>query len=218
MDVLGRLEQSGTVVINPPRSLETAVDKYLALAKLQAASLAVPKTFICQTVDDAMAGFQRLGGDVVVKPLFGSEGRGMMRIADENLALRAFKTLTELQAVIYLQEFIAHQGYDLRVLVVGHRVLAMKRRNHCDWRTNVARGAETEAVDPTDAMVQIARGAADAVGAPLAGVDLLPGRDGTLQVIEVNAVPGWKALARTLRIDVAGVILDFLETQVAESC
>jgi ribosomal protein S6--L-glutamate ligase len=215
MDLLGRLEQSGTVVINPPRSLETAVDKYLALAKLQGAGLAIPKTFVCQTVDDAMEGFKQLSGDVVVKPLFGSEGRGMMRITDENLALRAFKALSELQAVIYLQEFVLHQGYDVRVLVVGNRVLAMKRKNHRDWRTNVARGAETEAMDPTESMIRIARRAADAVGAPLAGVDLLPARDGTLQVIEVNAVPGWKALATALGIDVAGAVLNFLETRVA---
>ena len=70
MDVLGRLDAAGTRVINPPRALEVAVDKYLALAKLQAAGLPVPRTIVCQTVDDAMQAFATLGGDVVVKTAF----------------------------------------------------------------------------------------------------------------------------------------------------
>ena len=56
----------------------------------------------------------------------------------------------------------------------------------------------------------MARRAAAAVGAPLAGVDLLPGRDGKLYAIEVNAVPGWKGLARALGVDVARLVLEFV--------
>jgi ribosomal protein S6--L-glutamate ligase len=214
MDALARLEAGGTVVVNPPRSLEAAVDKYLASAKLQAAGLPVPRTVACQTIDDAMAAFHFLGGDVVVKPLFGSEGRGITRVTDEAVALRVFKALVQLQSVLYLQEFLAHKGFDLRLLLVGERVLAMKRINHTDWRTNVARGAATEPFEPTDEMAQIARSAAGAIGAPLAGVDLLQSRDGRLYVLEVNAVPGWKALAATLRVDVAAMVLDYLSSIV----
>jgi ribosomal protein S6--L-glutamate ligase len=214
MDALGRLTESGTPVINPPRALETAVDKYLALAKLQAAGLLVPKTLVCQTVEHAMEGYFALGGDVVVKPLFGSEGRGMMRIVDEALALRAFKTLFQLQAVLYLQEFVPHEGYDLRLLLIDGQVLAMKRSSDFDWRTNVACGATPQPATATEKMVPLAQRAADAIGAPLAGVDLLPGRDGKLYTIEVNAVPGWRALAATLKTDVAQQVLEFLESLV----
>src|SRR5262249_53109956 len=66
----------------PPRAVEACVDKYLATARLAAASLRVPPTVVCQHADDALAAFEALGGDVVVKPLFGSEGRGMLRVAD----------------------------------------------------------------------------------------------------------------------------------------
>lgn len=210
MDALARLEAGGTRVVNPPRALEAAVDKYLASAKIQAAGLPVPRTVVCQTVNDAMAAFGLLGGDVVVKPLFGSEGRGITRVTDEAIALRAFKAIVQLQSVLYVQEFVPHAGFDLRLLVIGERVLAMKRTNHADWRTNVARGATTEPFQPTDEMVRIARSAAAAVGAPLAGVDLLPDQDGRLYVLEVNAVPGWRALAATLHIDVAAMVLDYL--------
>ncbi len=210
MDCLARLEAQGISVINPPRALEAAVDKYLTSAKLQAAGLLTPRTITCQTPDDAMAAFDSLGGDVVVKPLFGSEGRGITRLSDPALALRAFKMLAQLGAVLYVQEFIEHEGCDLRLLIIGDEILAMKRRNPLDWRTNVSRGAKTELLLVTPEMVDLAQRAADSVGALVAGVDILPGKDGRLYVLEVNAVPGWKALARTLNVDVAARVLQFV--------
>ena len=217
MDVLARLEAAGTPVINPPRAIEAAVDKYLASAKLHEAGLTVPRTVACQAVDDAMAAFEALGGDVVVKPLFGSEGRGIMRINDEALARRTFSLLVPLGAVLYLQQFIQHEGHDLRVLVIGSTALGMRRRNPLDWRTNVSRGASVEPLELTPDLVELARRAAEAVGAPLAGVDLLPGRDGRLYAIEVNAVPGWQALARATGVDVAARVLEYLAERVSGS-
>jgi ribosomal protein S6--L-glutamate ligase len=215
MDVLARLEAGGVPVINPPRALEAAVDKYLALAKLEAAGLRVPRTFVCQEADAALAAFDTLGQDVVLKPLFGAEGRGITRLTDPELALRAFRMLEQLQAVIYLQEFIPHEGCDLRIMILGEHVLGMRRMNREDWRTNVSRGAETAPLEVTTELAALARRAAEAVGAPLAGVDLLPGRDGQLYAIEVNAVPGWRALARTLSVDVAQMVLEFAAGQAA---
>ncbi len=214
MDVLGRLHHDGLPIVNPPRAIEAAVDKFLTTAKLRQAGLAVPRTFCCQTADDALAAFEQLGGDVVVKPLFGGEGRGIARIDDEALALRAFNMLEQLGAVIYLQQFIPHDGFDLRLLVVGRQVLAARRRNHLDWRTNVSRGAKMEPMELDAELADLALRAADAVETPLAGVDLLPGTDGRLYAIEVNAVPGWRALSHALSVDVAQMVLEFLETQV----
>src|SRR4051794_27065665 len=214
MDCLARLEAAGVVVINPARAIEAAVDKFLTTAKLQAAGQLTPRTICCQTADEALTAFAELGGDVVLKPLFGSEGRGITRLNDEALAERAFKMLAQLGAVLYLQEFIAHEGHDIRLLLIGHRVLAMRRSNKLDWRTNISRGAAAEAFVADDSLVDIARRAAAAVGAPLAGVDLLPGRDGQLYTIEVNAVPGWKGLARALNIDVARQVIDFVAAEV----
>jgi len=214
MDCLGRYEAAGGIVINPARAVEAAVDKYLTSAKLAAAGLRTPRTVCCQTADEALAAFELLGGDVVLKPLFGSEGRGITRLNDEALAERAFKMLAQLGAVLYLQEFVAHEGCDLRLLVVGERILAMRRRNPLDWRTNISRGARAEPFTPDDELVAIARRAAAAVGAVVAGVDLLPGRDGRLYTLEVNAVPGWKALAKAHDVDVARSVLDFVATEV----
>lgn len=214
MDCLARYEAAGGVVINPAKAIEAAVDKFLTTAKLQAAGLVVPRTVCCQTADEAMLAFEQLDGDVVLKPLFGSEGRGITRLTDENLALRAFKMLEQLGAVLYLQEFVAHEGYDLRLLVIGERILGMRRVNQLDWRTNISRGATAEAFETSAELIEIARRAAAAVHAPLAGVDLLPGKDGRLYAIEVNAVPGWRGLSRALGVDVARLVIDFVAAEV----
>jgi len=154
--------------------------------------------------------------DIVVKPLFGSEGRGIARLNDEALALRAFKMLAQFGAVLYLQEFIRHEGYDLRVLKVGRRYFGMRRSNPDDWRTNVSRGAVAAPVELNAEWIDLAERAAAAIGAPVAGVDLLPATDGRLYAIEVNAVPGWQALSRALGVDVAQVVLEYVE-MVAEN-
>jgi len=214
MDALARLEALGVAVVNPAKAVEAAVDKYLTSARLQAAGLTIPRTIVCQTADEAKAAFVMLDGDVVVKPIFGSEGRGIARLQDDAMAERAFRLLESLGATIYLQEFIRHEGFDIRLLVIGRRVLGMRRRNPHDWRTNCSRGAAAEPLEVTPQLADMAHRAAAAVGASIAGVDLLPMPDGRLAAIEVNAVPGWKALARALDVDVARLVLEHVASEV----
>jgi ribosomal protein S6--L-glutamate ligase len=213
MNVLAQLEQASVRVINSARSLETAIDKYRCAAELRALPQA-PRSFACQTFEEAMRGFELLGGDVVIKPIFGGEGRGIARVSDPDLAVRAFKMLAQMNAVIFLQQFIPHQGFDIRLFVLGARVFAMKRVNPNDWRTNVSRGATTEPLECDAELEAIARAAADRTGAVMAGVDILPGQDGKNYLLEVNAVPGWKALARTLSIDMSAEVLRCIEALI----
>lgn len=211
MDVLHRLQAAGVRVLNPPRTAEICVDKYLATARLEAAGLPVPATVVCQHADAALEAFDQLGGDVVVKPVFGSEGRGMIRVADVETAWRAFRTLERLQCVLYLQKFIRHPGWDLRAFVVGGKILtAMKRHAADGWRTNVAQGGSGELVRLAADEERLALRAAAAVQCPVAGVDLIQGPSGEWYVLEVNAVPGWRALAPVTGVDVALAIVRFL--------
>jgi ribosomal protein S6--L-glutamate ligase len=208
MDVLGRAESAGLTILNPPRCLEAAIDKYLTTARLAGAGLPVPATVVCQDAEAALEAFERLGGDVVVKPLFGSEGRGMVRVSDPDMAWRTFRTLERTGAVLYLQQMIHHPGWDLRVFVVGGRVLtAMRRYARRGWRTNVAQGGRAEKTTIGEREEAMALRAAAALGAMAAGIDLLPGPDGAWYVLEVNAVPGWRALAPVTGVDVAGALV-----------
>jgi RimK family alpha-L-glutamate ligase len=210
MDALHRLAALGVPVLNPPRAIEAAVDKYLALAQLDAAGLPVPPTWVGESASDALLAFERLGGDVVVKPLFGSEGRGLVRVSDLEIARRTFQTLARLGAVLYLQRFIKHPGYDIRAFVIGDRVIGSIRREAPagDWRTNVSLGGVATRFKLDPEAEDLAIRSARAVGARAAGVDLLPDPQSKgFTVIEVNAVPGWRALASTTGIDVARLLL-----------
>lgn len=211
MDALARLESQGIPVLNPPKALEAAVDKYLGLVRLQEAGLPVPRTIVCQHPQEAVAAFEELGRDVVLKPLFGAEGRGITRLNDADLAYRACQMLSQLGAVLYLQEFLPHEGNDLRVLVLGDRVWGMRRSNGQDWRTNISRGGRGERAELTPAEIELARASARAIGATFAGVDLLTASGGEPHVLEVNAVPGWRALASVHEADVAAEVLAHLE-------
>jgi tetrahydromethanopterin:alpha-L-glutamate ligase len=208
MDCLQALSQAGCKVINPPRSLEVAIDKWLTQHRLHSAGVMTPPTIACQTREAALAAFERLGGDVLIKPLFGGEGRGILRIQDADMAWRACGTLQQLGQVMYVQQFMDHVGYDIRVLFVGSKMFSIKRIA-CDgaWRTNLSQGSRAELHELDDHQREVAQRSAMAVGGSVLGVDLLPLRDGRLMVLEVNAVPGWKGLAATLNVDIARQVL-----------
>ncbi len=211
MDWLARLEAHGARIINSPKSLECAVDKYLTTARLAAAGLPVPDTIVCESPEIALVALDQLGGDVVVKPLFGAEGRGIVRVSDPDIGQRVFFTLSRMQSVLYLQRYINHGGSDIRILVLDGKVLGgMRRISPNDFRTNVSRQAHAEPHQPTDQECDWALRAVAATGAIFAGVDILYNEIGQGYVIEVNAVPGWKAFARANQIDIADVFVRWL--------
>jgi len=212
MDALHRLGASGVPVLNSAAAIEASVDKYLALAKLDAAGLCVPPTWTGESAADALSAFESLGGDVVVKPLFGSEGRGLVRVTDREIAGRTFHTLERLGAVLYVQQYVPHPGHDLRAFVLGDRVLGAIRRTALEgeWRTNVSLGGRAQACRLDPQAEELALRAARAVGASMAGVDILPDCRGRLVLLEVNAVPGWRALSAAISVDVAREVLNEL--------
>ncbi|MFM1995848.1 MAG: hypothetical protein RLZZ111_235 [Planctomycetota bacterium] len=219
MDLLGRLEARGTPVVNPPRGLEVAIDKYLSLARMAAAGLPVPGTILAQDAATIRSAWEALGGDCVIKPLFGSRGRGLARLANEAAvaAVVAGGDAAPTGGVAYVQEFVPHPGWDVRVLVIGDQALTIRRHAAGgDWRTNVSLGGRAEPFAAPANWIDLARDAARAVGAKIAGVDLLPATDGRLLVLEVNAVPGWRGLEAATGIPVADRVVDFLETHLPQ--
>jgi RimK family alpha-L-glutamate ligase len=208
VDALHRLARLGLPVINSPRCIERTVDKYLTSTLLEDAGLPTPRTVVCERFDDAMAGFDGLGGDVVVKPLFGAEGRGMVRVSDVDLAYRTFRALELTRSIFYLQEYVPHGGRDIRAFVIGGRVAAAMTRRGDGWKTNIAQGARAEPIDLSPALAELSLGAAALVEADYAGVDLLRAEDGRVFVLEVNGVPGWQGLQRTTDVDIAGAIAE----------
>jgi RimK family alpha-L-glutamate ligase len=210
VDALHALEARGVTCVNGPRAIERTVDKFLASALLARAGVPTPRTIACERVEDALEAFEELGGDVIVKPLFGSMGAGMTRVDDADVAYRVFHALALERAVYYLQEALPHDGRDLRVFVLGGRVLAAIERLGAGWRANLARGARAAATQLSPEQERICLEAAAVLGADYAGVDLLGEH-----VLELNGIPGWRGLQEATRADVAAALVEHVEARVS---
>jgi [lysine-biosynthesis-protein LysW]---L-2-aminoadipate ligase len=184
---LERLAAGGVDVRNPPAALVVAHDKLLTARTLRLAGLPHPHTTL---ISPALpAPIPDL--PVVLKPRFGSWGRGVERCSTPDELDAA---LVRLQRKAWFhehgalaQELVEPRGWDLRLIVAGGRIIgaACRIARSGEWRTNVALGAQIEAVEPPAAAQELALAAARAARADLVGVDLLPTRKGFL-VIELN--------------------------------
>jgi RimK family alpha-L-glutamate ligase len=216
VDALHWLERLGIPVMNKAVTIERTVDKFYTSALLDAAGLPTPRTVVAERMEDALSAFRELR-DVIVKPLFGSGGRGMVRVSDEEIAHRVFRALDLERAVFYLQEALSHEGRDIRAFVVGDRVVAAAWRSADGWRTNVSQGGRAERAELRPEWHDLSVRAARVVAAEYAGVDLLPLPDGRVFVLEVNGIPAWQGLQSVTDTDVAAAIVEHLEAMARRS-
>jgi RimK family alpha-L-glutamate ligase len=213
MDMLYKLQRLGFYVINPPEAIEHCVDKYDILAILEENGIPVPRTAVTENVDEALKAFDELGGDVVVKPLFGSRGIGSTRVRDAEIASTIFRNITFYHGVIYLQEFVHHGFSDIRAFVVGDRVVAAMRRVANSWKTNYSQGARPEPITLEKAIEDLAVKSAKLIDCKIAGVDILESPRGPL-VVEVNSQPGWRGLQSVVKVNIADEIVNFIVSEV----
>lgn len=209
MDLLYRLERLGMLIINPPSSIERSVDKYYALALLEEHGLPVPRTAVTESHREALKCFYELGGDVVVKPLFGSRGVGSTRVSDPDVATRVFRAISFYHGVLYLQEFVPHGVSDVRAFVVGDRVIASMQRVAETWKTNVSLGAKPVPLRLSGELEDLAVRTAKTIGCKVAGVDILEGPSGPL-IVELNSQPGWRGLQSVTKVNIADEIVRYV--------
>ena len=213
MDMLYRLQRLGFYIINPPEAIEHCVDKYDILAILEENGIAVPRTAVTENVDEALKAFNELGGDVVVKPLFGSRGIGSTRVTDAEIASTVFRAITFSHGAIYLQEFVPHGFSDIRAFVVGDHVVAAMRRVATSWKTNYSQGARPASIELDKTLENMAVKSAKLIECKVAGVDILESPRGPL-VVEVNSQPGWRGLQSITKVDIAGEIVGFILSEL----
>jgi RimK family alpha-L-glutamate ligase len=215
MDVLHRLEEMGVYVMNPPDGIERSVDKYYTSALLEGAGIPTPKTVVTEKFDEAMEAFSDLGGDVVVKPLFGSLGFGMTRVNDEDIAYRVFRTLEMIGGVYYIQEYIPHRNEDIRAFVIGGRVVASMLRKAERWKTNIAGGGEAKPYRLEGTLAEVSVRAAEVVGLEYTGVDILKSeRSDDFYVVELNSTPGWEGLQTVTDGSISDQVVDHLLSKI----
>jgi RimK family alpha-L-glutamate ligase len=189
MWALGALEARRVVVLNDSAALFATHDKLLTARLLRRAGLPHPRT--AHVRPDRP--FPAVRPPVVVKPRFGSGGNGITLCEDEEALCDALSRLSEVawfeQQGVLVQELVPPEGYDLRILVAGQRIVGAIFRIAAEgeWRTNIALGGTRRSVaDPPHAACELALAAAGAAGACLVGVDLVPDGLGGWTIIELN--------------------------------
>ncbi|MEI5680921.1 MULTISPECIES: ATP-grasp domain-containing protein [unclassified Mesorhizobium] len=220
LGVLHALGKLGVPVWNSAQAIERCVDKSMTTFLLKNAGVPTPTTFAIEglAATEAIAARELATTPLVLKPLFGAQGRGIRLIRE----LSDLPAEEEISSVYYLQHYVERQGppfRDYRVFVCAGKVLAMMARRGDDWITNVNRGAAPEAISGKieNELAEHALAAAAAVGADFAGVDIVPADDGSLYVLEVNSMPAWSGLQSVVAVNIAEAIADallaFLDTR-----
>ena len=213
LNLLHRLSKLGLPIFNNPSSIERAVDKYYSLALMEEKGIPVPRTIVTESPSKALEAFLELGGDVVVKPVYGSQGIGVTRVSDPDVALRVFRALAFVHQVLYVQEFVPHGNRDIRVFVIGDQVVAAMFRMSEGWKTNIHQGASPVAMEPDSDLRDLAVASAQCLGCDIAGVDVMEGPRGYV-VNEVNSQPGFQGLQSTTDVDIAVMIAEFVRDSI----
>jgi len=213
LDVLYKLERHGLYIINPPEAIEHCADKYDILAILEDNDIPVPRTIATESVEEGLNAFAELGGDAIIKPIFGSRGIGATRIVDPEIAATVFKAITFHHGVIYIQEFVPHGHSDIRAFVIHNQVIAAMRRVAQSWKTNYSQGAKPSTIKLEPNLEELAVKAATSVSCKIAGVDILEGPTGPV-IVDVNSQPGWKGLQMVTRVDIADEIISFILSEL----
>ena len=207
----------GVAVINSSGSIVTARDKLLAHQLLAAAGVPFPRTVLARQPSDVAKMVRLVGGPpVILKLLSGTHGKGVMLAKDTEEIQASLETVWALNETLLIQEYVDHAPCtDIRVLVVGGRVLgAMKRTAQLGrFRANVHQGAHVESFPLTDALEWIALQAAEVMGLDIAGVDLVESANG-FAVIEVNSAPGFEGFERATGRNVAAEVLRYIRFRV----
>jgi tetrahydromethanopterin:alpha-L-glutamate ligase len=220
LGVLHALADLGVVVWNDARAIERCVDKSMTSFLLAQAGVPTPPTWTMESAQAARALVEREAsrGPLVLKPLFGAQGKGLRLIHRPD----DLPAPEDVAGVYYLQRFQAggaEDFLDYRLFVLRGRVIGSMIRRASTWITNVKQGGRPFAVEPDAAMERLAVAAAETVGAAIAGVDVLVGHDGSPTVLEVNSMPAWSGLqkvsARNIAETIAADLIDELARRPA---
>jgi ribosomal protein S6--L-glutamate ligase len=217
MAVLRQFEMTGAYILNSAEAIGASRDKLYAHQLLARAGIGMPTTAFAHSPKDTRNLIEHVGGaPLVVKLLESTQGRGVVLADTRKAAESVIDAFRGLDANFIVQEFVKEAGgADIRCFVVGGKVVAaMKRQAQAgEFRSNLHRGGEAQPVRITREERTAAIRAARAMGLSVAGVDLLRSDTGP-KVLEVNSSPGLEGIEATSKKDVAGLIIEHVETHV----
>ena len=213
--VLRQFEIMGTYSLNESVAIGRSRDKLRSMQLLARKGIGLPPTTFAH--DSRYTGeiIEMSGGaPVVVKLLEGTQGIGVVLADTERSARSVIEAFRGAKVNILVQQFIKEAGNsDIRAFIIGERVVAAMERKggEGDFRSNLHRGGTAKPIKLTSIERATALGAARAMGLNVCGVDMLRSNTGPV-VMEVNSSPGLEGLEAATNIDVAGKIIEFIET------
>ncbi|MBI3135761.1 MAG: RimK family alpha-L-glutamate ligase [Bacteroidetes bacterium] len=212
--VVRHFEQMGVQTLNNAISILNSRDKFRSLQFLAAHAIQIPTTYFSNDLFYAKKIVQhKLGYPFIIKVLEGTQGLGVYLVKDEENATEILSHFMAKKTKIMLQQYIEEfSGKDLRVFVVGHKIVAtmMRIAGGDDFRSNLHRGGRGEKVELTPDEKDMAVNAVKALNLQVAGVDILRSKKGPM-VIEVNSSPGLEGIERVSEEKIAEEIIDLLE-------
>ncbi len=212
--IVKQFEMNGIFSTARSLGITRARNKVRTLQIMARKGIPIPETLFSINPDNIEDQIRLLGGPpVVIKLQEGTHGLGVILAESKKSAKSIIDTFYKMDTSILLQQYIEEaKGEDLRLIVVGNKVVAgMKRKSDLDeFRSNVHRGGETEKVTPTQKEIFIALSASRYLGLGVAGVDLIRSNKGPL-LLEVNASPGLKGIEAASGVNVAKHIIEFVE-------
>jgi ribosomal protein S6--L-glutamate ligase len=215
--VVRQFEQMGVFTLSSSHAISVARDKLRSIQVLSRHTVGFPPTVFIQDPSRVAEALDEIGGPpAVMKVLEGTQGVGVILVDSVKNAQAILETLQMARQHVILQKFVAEsRGRDLRVFVVGDRVVAAMRRvaQEGEFRANVHRGGRAEKVELPADYATVAIRAAQILGLRCAGVDMLESDEGP-KVIEVNSSPGLEGIEKATGVDVAGAMIEVLEDQV----
>ncbi len=212
--VLRQFEMTGVYPVNESVAISRSRDKLRSMQLLARKGIGLPVTVFAHKTSAAEEVIKMVGGPpVVIKLLEGTQGIGVILGETQRAAESIIQAFGGVNTNILVQEFIKEaQGEDIRCLVVGEKVVAsMKRKGkEGEFRSNLHRGGSAEKIKITPAERSTAISAAKAMGLNVCGVDMLRSNHGPV-VMEVNSSPGLEGVETATGVDVAGLIIEFIE-------
>ncbi|HXV72032.1 MAG TPA: 30S ribosomal protein S6--L-glutamate ligase [Acidimicrobiia bacterium] len=215
--VVRQFEMADVFTLNSSDGISRSRDKLRSMQILSRSGVGLPTTSFAHSIQDIDGLLDVVGGTpVVVKLLEGTQGLGVVLAETKKAAESVIGAFRQLDANILVQQFIKEAGgADIRAFVVGGKVVAAMRRQGApgDFRSNLHRGGRAEVIKLNPSERSTAVRAAKSMGLSVAGVDLLQSDEGPM-VLEVNSSPGLEGIEGASGIDIADLILEYIEDNV----
>lgn len=218
--IIRQFEMQKVFTTTSSLALVRSRDKLRSLQILARNDIGIPRTAFAKKNSDIDSLIRQVGGPpLIIKLLQSTQGKGVVLADTRKAAESVLEAFYSLDASILVQEFIKEaKAADIRAFVInGEVVAAMKRQGKEDeFRSNLHKGGTGTAIKLSRREKAVAIKAAKALNLNIAGVDMLQSERGPL-VIEVNSSPGLEGIENATGVDVAGKIIEYIESHYRAS-